>query len=82
MLSQMKRWSQSTHKGTLIQYGMHWKTKKKINRIIDEKLDACPRNKSVWDMLTEEEREVYNERSGIPSTPDRTYSIDWLMKNR
>ena len=58
---------------------MHWKTKEKINRIINEKLEACPRNKSVWDMLTEEEREVYNERIG---PPDRTYSTDWLMKDR
>ena len=58
---------------------MHWKTKEKINRIINEKLDACPHNQSVWDMLTEEEREVYNERAG---QPDRTSAIDWLMRNR
>jgi hypothetical protein len=58
---------------------MHWKTKEKINRVINEKLEACPRNKSVWGMLTEEEREVYNQRLGAP---DRTYSTDWLMKAR
>ena len=58
---------------------MHWKTKEKINRIINEKLEACPRNKTVWDTLTAEEREVYNERFGAP---DRTHPIDWVMKNR
>lgn len=58
---------------------MHWKTKEKINRVINEKLEACPRNKAVWDMLTEEERKVYTERCG---SPDRTYSTDWSMKNR
>jgi hypothetical protein len=58
---------------------MHWKTKEKINRIINEKLEACPRNKSVWDTLTTIEREVYNQRFGAP---DRTYSTDWVMKNR
>jgi hypothetical protein len=58
---------------------MHWKTKEKINRIINEKLEACPRNKPVWDMLTEQEREVYMERFG---PDDRTYSTDWLMKAR
>jgi hypothetical protein len=58
---------------------MHWKTKEKINRIINEKLEACPHNKSVWDNLTAEERAVYNERFG---QLDRTYPIDWIMKNR
>ena len=58
---------------------MHWKTKEKITRLINEKLEACPRNKAVWDMLTTEEREVYNERFGAP---DRTYPIDWVMKTR
>jgi hypothetical protein len=58
---------------------MHWKTKEKINRIINEKLEACPHNKSVCGNLTAEERAVYNERFG---QPDRTYPIDWIMKNR
>ena len=57
---------------------MHWKTKEKINRLINEKLEVCPRNKAVWYTLTAEECEVYNERFGAP---DRTYPIDWVMKN-
>ncbi len=58
---------------------MHWKTKEKITRLINEKLEACPHNKAVWDMLTAEEREVYNERFGAP---DRSYPIDWVIKTR
>lgn len=58
---------------------MHWKTKEKITRLINEKLEACPRNKSVWGNLTAEERAVYNERFG---PADRTYPIGWIMKNR
>ncbi len=65
-------------KSPLLNTKMHWKTKEKINRVIDEKLKACPHNKSVWDNLTAKERAVYNERFG---QLDRTYPIDWIMKN-
>lgn len=62
---------------------MHWKTKDKLKRSVNEKIAQCPDNKAVWNILTEEERLVYAERfTSHWALSDRHTPFDWLTQNR
>ena len=62
---------------------MHWKTKDKLKRSINEKIAQCPTNKALSELLTEEELLVYAERfaSHWALSVSRN-PVDWLMESR
>lgn len=61
---------------------MHWKTKDKLNRSINEKIAACPTNKALSELLTEEERLVYAERfASLWALSVSRNPVDWLMES-
>jgi len=70
-------------KGTSIPSGMHWKTKEKLKRSVNEKIAACPSNKSLSELLSAEERIVYAERfSDHWALSISRNPVDWLMESR